>query len=289
MRIDKGEGGIACLPGVPREMIGVWNEELRPRVIEEFGLRRRYFARQLMVFGIPESELDLRVRGLLSRDDAEGAILVDDAVIRLRWRTLAGDEPEADKVLAPILEQARAELGQLVYAEGEVSLEEATVTLLQAKGLKVAVAESCTGGMISHLLTQVAGASEVLIEGAVTYSDEAKMRRLGVNKATLAAHGAVSEETAREMATGLREQSGADLALAVTGIAGPGGASEEKPIGTVWLALADTDEVRAWRMTVPGDRALVIWRTARTALNTLRLAGLTSAMPARISSWISPP
>lgn len=280
----KGEGGIAVLPGVPRELKGIWAEELRAALIEEFGLEAAWQSRLLMVFGIPESDLNNRVRDLLERNDAEGAILVDDAVIRLRWR-VRGEAA----LLEPILAEARARLGDLVFAEAEETLEGATVRLLNETGRRVACAESCTGGMVSHMLTNVPGSSNVLLEGAVTYSNEAKQRRLGVRAETLAQHGAVSEACALEMARGMLRDSGADIAIATTGIAGPNGGTDDKPVGTVWLAAAMGEAARAWRLRVPGDRELVKWRSARTALNTLRLAALHGKLPDQIAHWVTPP
>jgi nicotinamide-nucleotide amidase len=280
----KGEGGIAVLPGVPRELKGIWAEELRKALIEEFGLETAWQSRQLMVFGAPESDLNNRVRDLLERTDAEGAILVDDAVIRLRWR-VRGDAA----LLEPILAEARKRLGDLVFAEAEETLEGATVRLLNETGQRVACAESCTGGMVSHLLTNVPGSSNVLLEGAVTYSNEAKQRRLGVRAETLEQHGAVSEACALEMARGMLRDSGADITIATTGIAGPGGGTDDKPVGTVWIAAAMGANARAWKLRVPGDRELVKWRTARTALNTLRLAALHGKLPEQIAHWVTPP
>ncbi|MCC6575477.1 MAG: CinA family nicotinamide mononucleotide deamidase-related protein [Planctomycetes bacterium] len=288
--IKRGGGGVACLPGVPREMKGVWREELRKVLVDEFGLGARFFACELKCFGLPESEIDLRVRHLLTdggKHAVEGAILVDDAVIRLRWRLSAKSQAEADAVLAPVVAEARKILGDVVFADGDVSLEHATVELLREKKLRVALAESCTGGMIAHLITQVPGSSDVLIESAVTYANEAKQRRLGVKGETLSAHGAVSEQTVREMAEGIKRESGADLTVADSGIAGPGGGSEGKPVGTVWLAASMGGETKAWRMLVPGDRELVKWRAARTAINVLRLAALHGKLPDKPTHFVS--
>jgi nicotinamide-nucleotide amidase len=284
-----GDGGIAVLPGVPRELAGIWHEELRPALVEEFGLSDRWFSRELRVFGMPESDLNNGVRDLLESDRAEGAILVDDAVIRLRWRVQAEDQASADKVLQPILDAARERLGDLVFAEGDISLEQATVNALAAAGLKAACAESCTGGMIAHLLTNVPGSSDALEECVVAYSNESKQSRLGVRGETLAEHGAVSEQVVREMAAGVLGASKAQVAVAVSGIAGPGGGTPDKPVGMVWLAAAMGDEVRAWKLLVPGDRELVKWRTARTALNTLRLSALKRSLPDHIAFWTTPP
>ncbi|MBX3460185.1 MAG: CinA family nicotinamide mononucleotide deamidase-related protein [Planctomycetes bacterium] len=282
----KGGSGVAVLPGVPREMKGIWDEELRKALIEAFGLPGRWHTRELRVFGLPESDLNNRVADLLDKD---GAILVDDAVIRLRWRVLAETDEQADAVLRPTLEEARKRLGELVFAAGDVSLEQATIDALRNAGLKAACAESCTGGLIAHMLTNVPGSSDVLLESAVVYSNEAKQRRLGVKPETLAAHGAVSGQVAAEMARGALAAGGAGVAVATTGVAGPGGGSENKPVGTVWLAAAMGGDVKTWRLRVPGDRELVKSRSARAALNALRLAALHGRLPDAIAQWVSPP
>jgi nicotinamide-nucleotide amidase len=275
---------MCVMPGVPREMKGVWAEEMRPKIIDDFGLNERFFSRELKCFGLPESEIDQRVKHLLpdgGKSVVEGAILVDDAVIRLRWRMLAGREQDAHAAIAPFIEEAKKLLGDIVFAEGDVTLESVTVNLLREKKLKVACAESCTGGMIAHLITQVPGASETLIESAVTYSNDAKMRRLGVKKETLEKHGAVSEACVREMVAGIARESGADLCVSVSGIAGPTGGNDMKPVGTVWMALWFKAQTRAWHMRMPGEREVFKWRVARTALNALRLTALHGKPPER--------
>jgi nicotinamide-nucleotide amidase len=282
-------GKLAALPGVPREMKGVWAEELRKAIIEDFGLTERWFSRELRVFGLPESDLDIRVRTLLESKLAEGAILVDDAVLRLRWRALAADQSAADKVLQPIIDSALAELGDLVFAEGDIGLEETTVKLLAAKELRLACAESCTGGMIAHLITNVPGSGDVLIESAVTYAIEAKKSRLGVKQETVDAHTVVSRQVAEEMVLGVHKHSGADICVAVTGIAGPPKPRDEAPVGTVWLAASFRGDVRAWLLRVPGDREQVKWRTARTAINAVRLTALHGRLPTEIAPWLTPP
>jgi nicotinamide-nucleotide amidase len=284
-----GAGGVCVLPGVPRELKGVWSEELQPALAEEFGIRERYYSRELKCIGLPESELNLKVQDLLKPQGAEASILVDDAVITLRWRVPAESESAANQVLGPLVAEAQARLGDIVFGEGGDTLEGVTVKLLIERGLKAACAESCTGGMIAHLLTNVPGSSDALIESAVTYTEAAKMRRLGVREETLKQHGAVSEACAREMAQGIARESGADLCVAVTGIAGPGGGTPDKPVGTVWLAATMRGETKAWLLRVPGDRELVKWRSARAAINLLRLAALGAQLPAQFSHWTTPP
>ncbi|MCC6465714.1 MAG: CinA family nicotinamide mononucleotide deamidase-related protein [Planctomycetes bacterium] len=280
--------GLCVLPGVPRELKGIWAEEMRAALVEEFGVQAPLFARELKCFGLPESDLNNRVRHLLEDPRAEGAILVDDAVIRLRWRAAAQDQAAADQVLEPLVAEAAQLLGDLVIGTGDVTLEQVTVQALRERGLRVALAESCTGGMVAHLLTNVPGSSDVLLESCVVYANEAKQRRLGVKPETLAGQGAVSEAAVLEMLQGLNA-TGAQLRLAVSGIAGPGGGTPEKPVGTVWLAAGMGDTARAWRLRVPGDRELVKWRSARAALNTLRLAALHNRLPEHPAQWFTPP
>lgn len=151
-----------------------------------------------------------------------------------------------------------------------MSLEAEVGELLRAKGLTLAVAESCTGGLLGHLITNVPGSSDYFLGGVVAYSDQAKERLLGVRRETLQQEGAVSEATAREMARGVRERFNSDLALAITGIAGPGGGTPEKPVGLVYIALAAADSERVERHLWGGDRLQNKLRSARRALELLR-------------------
>ncbi|HEX8961037.1 MAG TPA: nicotinamide-nucleotide amidohydrolase family protein [Geobacteraceae bacterium] len=155
----------------------------------------------------------------------------------------------------------------LIDAEG---LGSGVGELLRRKALTLSLAESCTGGLVAKLVTDVAGSSDYFLEGAITYSNAAKVRALGVSPGLLAEHGAVSSETACAMAEGMRKNSGSDIALAVTGIAGPGGGSAEKPVGTVFIALATAAGCRVERRCFSGNRDEIRWSTAFTALDWLR-------------------
>ncbi|HEY6365397.1 MAG TPA: nicotinamide-nucleotide amidohydrolase family protein, partial [Candidatus Binatia bacterium] len=157
-----------------------------------------------------------------------------------------------------------------IYSEGEATLEEIVGQLLLAKQQTLALAESCTGGYISHRITRVAGSSAYHYGGAVTYSNDAKIRFLGVNPATLESHGAVSRETALEMSRGIKERTGAGVGLSVTGIAGPLGGSPEKPVGTVWISVAQDNYHEARLYNFHGDRERVITGTSQAALHWLR-------------------
>jgi len=178
---------------------------------------------------------------------------------------------EREVIFARFRKQIRDLLGSYVYAEGDASLEEIVGQLLVAKKQTLALAESCTGGYISHRITRVAGSSAYYLAGAVTYSNEAKMRFLGVKVSTLEKHGAVSRETALEMSQGIRERTGASVSLSVTGIAGPSGGSPEKPVGTVWISIATDDLHEARLFQFRGaERERIILGTSQAALNWLR-------------------
>jgi nicotinamide-nucleotide amidase len=161
-------------------------------------------------------------------------------------------------------------LGHHVYAEGEVTMEERVGQLLLQNKQTLALAESCTGGLISHRITSVPGSSAYYYGGAVSYADEAKTNFLGVAAATLEKYGAVSEQTALEMARGIRERTAASIALSVTGIAGPSGARPGKPVGTVWMSIAQADRQQARLFHFHGERDRVIFGASQAALNWLR-------------------
>jgi nicotinamide-nucleotide amidase len=165
----------------------------------------------------------------------------------------------------------RSRLGSAVFGEGEEGLEDAVAALLARRGARLALAESCTGGLVAARLVNVPGMSEHLIEAVVAYANASKVKTLGVPAELIREHGAVSEPVARAMAEGARRRAGADVALAVTGIAGPGGGSKEKPVGTVWFALSDAAGTEAVCEHLLGDRALIRERAACHALNLLRL------------------
>jgi PncC family amidohydrolase len=184
---------------------------------------------------------------------------------------LTVDEDDSGKT-ADLRAQIRAILGSHVYAESDRMLEEVVGELLLARQLTLALAESCTGGYISHRITRVAGSSAYYYGGAVTYSNEAKTLFLGVKTETLERHGAVSRETALEMSDGIRERTGASIGLSVTGVAGPSGGSAEKPVGTVWISIAQDSGHEARRFHFGGEREQIILSTSQAALDWLRLS-----------------
>jgi len=220
------------------------------------------------ISGLSETELSEKV----ARVDLgqTGRLSISEHYPDLTLR-LAVDQADEREFLR-LREQVRAVLRSHIYAEGERTLEEVVGELLLAKRKTLALAESCTGGYLSHRITRVAGSSAYYYGGAVTYSNEAKVLFLGVKPETLERHGAVSRETALEMSGGIRQRTGASIGLSVTGVAGPGGGSDEKPVGTVWISIEREDFHEARRFQFHGERERIIAATSQAALDWLRLS-----------------
>lgn len=263
---------VFCLPGVPGEMRAMWKEEVAPRLSRLAGGPSVILSKTLRFYGIGESALEERVKDLLHGENPTVAPYASVGEVRLRITAKADSPGEAARIIEPVEREIRSRAGRFLYGEGDDTLERVAGRLLRERGKKLAVAESCTGGLITHRITNVPGSSAYLRQGWVVYSNEAKVEQLGVRPETLARHGAVSEPVAAEMAQGALQRSGADLAVAVTGIAGPGGGTEEKPVGTVCFALATPGGTRTWTARFAGSREEIKWRSASEALNLVRLA-----------------
>ncbi|MEZ4365625.1 MAG: nicotinamide-nucleotide amidohydrolase family protein [Kofleriaceae bacterium] len=270
---------VVCLPGVPRELHAIYDAGLRERLVALWAARGDAPAiarRTFRAFGLGESQLSARCRGLV--DGVPGASLhyqvkFPEVLLKLVVRSpVAGDQAGADAALATLDAGLRERVGEACYGVGEPALPARVAAGLVGAGVTVAVAESCTGGLLGQLLTEPAGASAYFRGGAITYADDEKVRQLGVSPATLAAHGAVSEACAVEMARGAQARFDVDRAIAITGIAGPSGGSVDKPVGTVWLALArrGAEEVTTKHLHWPGARDMVRTLSAWWALALLR-------------------
>lgn len=266
---------IFLFPGVPREMQGMCEMYLHPWLTRQTG--HHVVLTSVTTFGAGESMIATALGDLMDRKrnpTVGTTVSGGEVTVRIRSefpvRTTAVQEME--RTLGAVKEQ----LGEWVVSANGVSLVDATADLLRRGGKRVATAESCTGGFLGKLLTDSQGASDLFAGGWIVYSNELKERLLGVSPCLIEREGAVSEEVAAAMALGALRQSGADYSLAVTGIAGPGGGSTEKPVGTVWISLAvrDADDARVEcrKFFFPGDREMVRLRAAKTALNTLRRA-----------------
>ena len=247
---------LVVMPGVPREMKPMMENEVIPWLRLNRGSDKVFATRIFQTFGISESGLDEAVAGLIKPEEAKVGFRASFPQISMKVMVedVAG---AAEQRLEELSERVRSRVGEYIYGEGEVSMEEVVGRLLTEKKLKLAVAESCTGGLIGHRITNVAGSSDYFEAGLVTYSNAMKVGLLGVREDTLKRHGAVSEETAREMARGALERSRASVALSITGVAGPGGGSAEKPVGMICFAWARGGEVRSETRHLSGDRASV--------------------------------
>jgi nicotinamide-nucleotide amidase len=259
------------MPGVPRELYRMLDEEVVPRISARLGRGRVVRARLLRTFGIGESNLD-RMLADLAQGDPDAVLgfrtQFPDNLVRILVR--AADERAAENRLDQLEREVRGRLGDLVVGDGERKLEEVVAELLRDGKRTIAVAESLTGGLIASRLTDVPGSSAYLLEGVVAYANDAKVRALGVSAESLAQHGAVSEPVARQMAEGARNCAGADIGLATTGVAGPDGGSPEKPVGTLWLALADGAGTIAHRYQLMTDRARNKELASQLALDWIR-------------------
>ena len=272
LKIDHGGATLFVFPGVPHELHGLAESSLVPW-LERNTSGSRLETQVLKVACVPESTLEQRLLPFYDRWGDDGVALLPSAgevTIRLSCR---GTDEERAAWLEPRRQALRAMLDRSVFTEiaGD-SLEEATAGLLVRAGLTISTAESCTGGLIAERLTRVVGSSAYFIGCVVSYADSVKRDVLGVGAVLLRDHGAVSEAVARAMAGGVRRSIPADLAIAVTGIAGPGGGSQEKPVGTVHVALSGPgdDETAHRLLQIPGDRERVRWITSQWALEMVR-------------------
>ena len=278
-------GGMACgfalkhggarlffLPGVPKEMRLLFDALVLPTLVESAGGGERLAQRTLRLFGISEARLQQVVSHL--PDFQPGGVTAGfypnfpetHLTLTMRGRDRQALEETLDRLTSAL---AR-EVGDVLLGSDLVSLEGLVGRYLKKNGLTLAVAESCTGGLIGHRLTEVPGASDYFLGGVVSYSNDAKCDLLRVPAAVLARHGAVSPETARDMARGVREVFHAAIGLAVTGIAGPSGGSLDKPVGTVYIGLATDTGEEVWHYQFHGNRAEIKTLTAETALDRLR-------------------
>ena len=263
---------VVSLPGVPFEMVNLMETEVIPRLQRHFRTDQ-IVNKNILVQGIGESFLSDLIEPweLALPKSIRLAYLPQAGMLKLRLTARGGhdERPLLEQQIADAVKSLYPIAGQYIVGEDLESLPELVAYTMKKAGKTLATAESCTGGTLAHQLTAMAGASEYFRGGVVAYSNEVKECALGVRHETLVAHGAVSEETVREMATGARERLGADYAVATTGIAGPGGGTPEKPVGTVWIAVAGPDGVTAKLLKFGDRRAQTIERTCNAVWSEL--------------------
>jgi len=261
---------LVLLPGVPQELRAMFEAEVRPR-LARLGGDSRLFTRDLRITGLPESEAEQRVRPLYALyPDTETTILAAPTGIQLHPRIWSDDPTKAEKILDEMVERMALALGEHLYSTHGETLEEVVARVLTENRATIAVAESCTGGMLAERLTNVPGSSNYFLGGVVCYSNELKSSLVGVPQEMIEAKGAVSAEVAIALADGIRRRTGATLGVGVTGIAGPGGGSPEKPVGLVHVGIADERGPRERAFRFPGDRDRIRIQATQTALDTVR-------------------
>jgi nicotinamide-nucleotide amidase len=261
----RGEQNLFAMPGVPREMKGMFEDYVLP-LIASFG-ESTYRYRLIKTAGAGESHLAELIGSESKLEPVKLAFLPSiDNGVTVRISMSSDDVNYVEEKLDNAFELISKRISGFIYAEGDVSLEETLIDLLRNKGMKLALAESCTGGLVANRIVSIPGSSDVFDRGFVTYSNESKIEMLGVDPEILEQHGAVSLETALAMAKGARERAGVDIAASVTGIAGPTGGTEEKPVGLVYIAVADKDGSKVRRFRFTGDRQANRCRSAFSVL-----------------------
>lgn len=270
MYLEHNNCAVVLLPGPPREMRPMFENFVQPKLAAKAG-DLRVMRRILRVVGLGESAVDERIAPIYTQyKNPQTTILFNRSEIEIHLTAQAKTEKDAELLLDGLAGQIEERLGHSIFAFRGETMEEVVGLRLAVGGFSLGVAESCTGGLISQRLTEVPGSSVYFKEGVVAYSNDAKTRSLGVDSELIRQHGAVSAEVAEAMAEGIRHRADTDFGLSVTGIAGPGGATEDKPVGLVFIALSDDAHTEHRKIMLPGDRHLIRWRASQAALDLLR-------------------
>ena len=261
---------LAILPGPPRENQPMFTDHVSPKLLAMAG--ETFVKRRLIrVSGLGESAVDeIAAPIYTSYPTVQTSILFNKSEVEIHVAARADLVKDAENTANEVADKLITALGKAVFATNGETMEQIVGELLAKRGETLAVAESCTGGLIAQRITEVPGSSAYFMEGAVTYSNSAKIRTLSVDPAIIERHGAVSAESAEAMAAGMRVYANTDHAISVTGIAGPDGGSEEKPVGTIFIGYASKTLTKSIRFVLPGDRYLIRWRTSQAALDYLR-------------------
>jgi nicotinamide-nucleotide amidase len=270
MLVNDGDSIAVLLPGPPREMKPMFDTSVAP-VLKERAGELLIVRRCLSIFGLTESRTDELAAPIYTQyQNPTTTILFKDGQIELHLTAQAARETETTALLDELTGRLEGVLGEYVFSQRQEKLEQVVGELLRKRNATLATAESCTGGLLAGRITEMAGSSEYFQEGVVTYSNEAKTRLLGVPASMIEKHGAVSEQVAEAMAKGVRALANATFGIGITGVAGPGGGSEEKPVGLVYIGLADIDDVTVRKFIFPGDRQFIRTLSVNAALDMLR-------------------
>ena len=270
MYVDLGGTRLAVLPGPPRENQPMFNDFVLPK-IREFSGAIVFRRRVLKVSGIGESALDEQIAPIYSAyEDVQTSVLFNKSEVEVHLRATAPTAEEGDRINAEIAGKIVEKLGIAVFSTEGEEMEQVVARILVDRGETVSVAESCTGGIVAQRLTDIPGSSAYFVGGVAAYANEMKTGMLGVPADLIERFGAVSREVAEAMAQGMRERADTTYAVSITGIAGPAGGTEDKPVGTVYVGFASGDCIRSLHLLLPGDRYLVRWRASQAALDYLR-------------------
>jgi nicotinamide-nucleotide amidase len=272
---------VVVLPGPPRELQPMWSAAIETQALRSaLAGATTYHQRTLRMFGIPESEIALTLREAEGDGVDLGALEVTTCLKRGEVEVVTRFEPHAQEIYDAFEEVVRARHADTLFSDDGSTVDEQVAALLRAGGLTVAVAESCTGGLLAARLTELAGSSDYFNGAVVAYSNDVKVAQAGVSPELIERHGAVSGEVSEALAEGARSQLHADVGVGITGVAGPGGGTEEKPVGLVWFSVAGPGEARLTRsVNLPGGRFDVRDRATTVALHLLRRALLDVPAP----------
>ncbi|MBA7543859.1 putative competence-damage inducible protein [subsurface metagenome] len=272
MILEKDNKIICSFPGVPHEMKNLIEEYLIPYLKEKFPPSMIKKSKTLKITGLGESSVNELIRDYMNKQtDFTFGIYANPEDIQVQVTTQAPTEKEVEKLLQSSVNQLTKMLGNYVFGNDEETIEEVVGNLLRTKKLKVAVAESCTGGMLGEMITRIPGSSEYFQGGVISYNAKVKEGLLKVPTEVLKKYGEVSEQVARLMAEGVRINCHSDIGISITGIAGPGGATEKKKVGLVYMALTDDEKTITQKHQLFGSRQLIRLRASRRALNMLRM------------------
>lgn len=278
IRATVGEAEVFVLPGVPYEMQQMFREQVASALGDG---RRVILHRTVHTFGLGESTLSERIADLMARGaNPTVGTTVSAGMVSIRITSRATSREAAEQSADRVVKELRDRLGDLIVAEDDETLAQVVGRLLQERSATLSVAESCTGGLLGEMITAVAGSSGYFLGGVIAYANEVKQSALAVDAKLLTDHGAVSEPVAAAMADGGRERLGSDFCLAITGVAGPGGGSEHKPVGLIYIALADAKGSEVHKHIFGGTREVIRLRSALAAMNYLRLRLLEAQPPA---------
>jgi nicotinamide-nucleotide amidase len=258
---------LILLPGPPKEMKFMFDKYAIPLIKQDYTIK----IKTINTIGIGESKLETVLKDIIQgQENPTIATYAKEGKVDIKVVARGSDEKKVDKLLNEIIEKIDGKIHKYIYSYNDESIEEVVYKKLKANNMKIAFCESCTGGLISSRFTSIPGVSEVFDRGIVTYSNRAKVEELGVKKNTLDKYGAVSEQVALEMATGLLNKAGVDIALSTTGLAGPSGGTEDKPVGLVYIGIAAKNHSFVFKSVFSGDRLSIQNRAALKAFDELR-------------------